>query len=174
MTREEKSAQIAELTEQVNASAHFYVADISGLNALDTSRLRRQCFEKSIKLRVVKNTLFRKALESSEKADFSQLFPVLAGSTCIFFSDIGNAPARLIKDFRGKNEKPLLKAAYVEESFYMGDETLGALSTLKSREELIADIVMLLQSPMRNVVSAVQSGGGKIAGVLKTLGERSE
>lgn len=174
MTREEKSAQIADLRDAINNSSHFYVADISGLNASDTSRLRRKCFEQSVRLRVVKNTLFSKALESSERDDFSTLYPVLVGSTCIFFSEVANSPARLIKDFRGAKDRPMLKAAYVEESFYVGDEQLDTLATLKSREELIADIVMLLQSPMRNVVGAVQSGGSKIAGILKTLSERSE
>lgn len=175
MTREEKRALVAELQESVNTRPHFYIADITGLNAEQTSRLRRKCFEESIELRVVKNTLFRKALEQSDREDFSELFPVLVGGSCIFFSEVGNAPARLIKDFRGpKGQIPVLKAAYVEESFYLGNDQLETLATLKSREELIADIVMLLQSPARTLVGAVKSSGGKIAGIVKTLADRAE
>lgn len=173
MTREEKEAQVSLLKERIESNPHFYIADIGGLNASQTVELRRKCYEQSVELRVVRNTLFHRALEASGKADFSPVYDTLQGSTCVLFSEVGNAPARLIKSFRAiKWEKPVLKAAYVEESFYVGDDQLETLSTLKSREELIGDIVMLIQSPMRNVVSALQSGGSKISGVLKTLSER--
>lgn len=173
MTREEKEAQVALLKEKIATHPHFYIADIGGLNASQTVELRRRCFEQSIELRVVRNTLFHKALEASDRADFSPVYDSLKGSTCILFSEVGNVPARLIKSLRAvKWEKPVLKAAYVEESFYVGEDQLETLSTLKSHDELIGDIVMLLQSPIRNVVSALQSGGSKISGVLKTLSER--
>ena len=167
MTREEKEAQVALLKEKIATHPHFYIADIGGLNASQTVELRRKCFEQSIELRVVRNTLFHKALEASDRADFSPVYDSLKGSTCILFSEVGNVPARLIKSLRAvKWEKPVLKAAYV------GEDQLETLSTLKSHDELIGDIVMLLQSPIRNVVSALQSGGSKISGVLKTLSER--
>lgn len=173
MTREEKEAQVSLLQEKIASSPHFYIADIDGLNASQTVELRRKCYEQSVELRVVRNTLFHRALEASEKADFSPLYDSLKGNTCVLFSEVGNVPARLIKSLRTvKWEKPVLKAAYVEESFYVGDAQLETLSTLKSHDELIGDIVMLLQSPIRNVVSALQSGGAKISGVLKTLSER--
>ncbi|MBB1537608.1 MAG: 50S ribosomal protein L10 [Bacteroidia bacterium] len=173
MTREEKEKQIALLKEKLDGHPHFYIADIEGLNASQTMQLRKKCFEESVELRVVRNTLFHKALESSDRVDFSPVYDALKGTTCVLFSEVGNVPARLIKSLRGmKWEKPVLKAAYVEESFYVGDDQLEVLSTLKSHDELIGDIVMLLQSPMRNVVGALQSGGSKISGVLKTLSER--
>lgn len=172
MRREEKNAVIDRLAEQINEYPHFYLADTSELNASDTSNLRRKCFEKDIKLVVVKNTLLKKALEKSEKADFSQLFDTLKGSTSVMFTETGNIPAKLIKDFRKTSVKPVLKAAFVEESFYIGDTQLEVLATLKSKNELIADIIALLQSPAKTVVSQLQSGGNTLAGVVKTLSER--
>lgn len=171
MTREEKNAIIDELTELINARGHLYITDTSTLNALDTSMLRRKCFEKDIKLIVVKNTLLKRALEKAEKS-YDELYDVLKDSTSLMLSDTGNVPAKLIKEFRKNHEKPVLKAAYVEESVYIGDDQLDVLASLKSKEELIGDIILLLQSPMKNVVSSLQSGGNILSGVLKTLSEK--
>lgn len=172
MTREEKQAAVADLVEKLGQSPHFYVVDIAGLNAADTSALRRLVFEKDLSLCMVKNTLFRKALEQISFPALEELNPVLKDSSSIIFSSVGNSPAKLIKEFRKTNSKPLLKAAYVEESLYIGDSQLDALSTLKSREELIADVISLLQSPAKRVLSALQSGGNTIAGLVKALSER--
>lgn len=174
MTREEKAAAIGVLTDTLKENNVIYIADISGLNAEDTSALRRLCFNKNIKMQVVKNTLLRKAMEQSEK-NFEDLYPVLKGNTSIMIAEAGNAPAKLIQSFRTKKqEKPILKGAFIEEAIYIGDNQLEALSNIKSREELIGDIVMLLQSPAKNVVSALKSSGGTIAGLLKTLEERAQ
>jgi len=173
MRREDKNVIIDTLAEQINQYPHFYLADTSTLNAAETSTLRRKCFEKQIKLVVVKNTLLQKALEKcGEKADFSPLFDTLKGSTSIMFTEVGNVPAKLIKEFRKTHEKPVLKAAFVEESFYIGENQLEALVSLKSKNELIADVIALLQSPAKKVVSQLQSAPNTIAGVVKTLGER--
>ncbi|HAX14007.1 MULTISPECIES: 50S ribosomal protein L10 [Leeuwenhoekiella] len=171
MTREEKSQVIEDLTAQLADSANIYLADISGLNADTTSKLRRACFKANVKLAVVKNTLLAKAMESSEK-DFGELPEVLKGNTSIMLSETGNAPAKVIKEFRKKSEKPLLKGAFIEEAIYIGDDQLDALVDIKSREELIGEIVGLLQSPAKNVISALKSGGSTIAGLVKTLQER--
>ena len=171
MTREEKSQVIEDLTAQLADSANIYLADISGLNADTTSNLRRACFKANVKLAVVKNTLLAKAMESSEK-DFGELPEVLKGNTSIMLSETGNAPAKVIKEFRKKSEKPLLKGAFIEEAIYIGDDQLDALVDIKSREELIGEIVGLLQSPAKNVISALKSGGSTIAGLVKTLQER--
>lgn len=171
MKKEDKNIIINELTEQLKANKHFYLADTSELDAVDTSNLRRKCFEKEITLRVVKNTLLKKALEKSE-GDFGGIYDVLKESTSIMFTETGNMPARLIKEFRKNKEKPILKAAYVEESIYVGDDQLETLATLKSKDELIGDVIALLQSPMKNVMSSLQSGGQTITGILKTLSEK--
>jgi large subunit ribosomal protein L10 len=171
MTREEKSQVIEALTTQLTDGNIIYLADISGLNALETSNLRRACFKANIKLAVVKNTLLEKAMERSDK-DFGELPSVLKGNTSLMFSDTGNAPAKLIKEFRKKSKKPLLKGAYVEEAIYIGDEQLESLVNIKSKEELIGDVIGLLQSPAKNVISALQSGGNKLSGILKTLSEK--
>jgi large subunit ribosomal protein L10 len=171
MTRDEKQQVIDNLAQQINEAKHFYITDTSELNAEDTSLLRRKCFEKDIKLMVVKNTLFKKALEKCGEG-YNSLFDVLKESTSIMFTETGNVPAKLIKEFRKTYEKPILKAAYVEESVYIGDNQLDALSTLKSKEELIGDIIVILQSPAKNVISGLQSGGGTLAGIVKTLSER--
>lgn len=173
MRREEKEVIIDDLKEQLSNTRHFYLTDTSGLDADQTSRLRRKCFERDIRLLVVKNTLLRKALEKLE-GDYEPLYDVLKQSTSIMFCETGNIPAKLIKEFRKEAEKPLLKAAFVEESLYIGDEQLDALSSLKSKDELIADVLSLLQSPMRNLVSAMSSSGNKLAGALKTLSEKKE
>ena len=173
MTKQEKLAVINGLTEQLNQYPHFYLADIESLNAEQTAALRRKCFEKKIKLVVVKNTLLGKALENVDKAS-EDLVAVLKGSTSIMFTEVGKAPAQLIKEFRKSCEKPVLKAAYVEGCTYVGDNQLDTLCNIKSREELIGDIVLLLQSPAKNVISALQSNAGqKIAGLVKSLEERN-
>ncbi|SFS74347.1 50S ribosomal protein L10 [Lutibacter maritimus] len=171
MTREEKSQVIEVLTTQLTEGNIIYLADISGLNALDTSNLRRACFKANIKLAVVKNSLLAKAMERSDK-DFGELPTALKGNTSLMFSETGNAPAKLIKEFRKKSNKPLLKGAYVEEAIYIGDDQLDALVNIKSKEEVIGDIITLLQSPAKNVVSALQSGGNKLSGIIKTLSEK--
>ncbi|MBT8317295.1 MAG: 50S ribosomal protein L10 [Lutibacter sp.] len=171
MTREEKSQVIEALTTRLTEGNIIYLADISGLNALDTSNLRRACFKANIKLAVVKNTLLEKAMIKSDK-DFGELPSVLKGNTSLMFSETGNAPAKLIKEFRKKSKMPLLKGAYVEEAIYVGDDQLDMLVNIKSKEELIGDIITLLQSPAKNVVSALQSGGSKLSGILKTLSDK--
>jgi large subunit ribosomal protein L10 len=171
MTREEKSQVIEELTAQLGSNTNIYLTDISGLNAGSTSDLRRACFKAKIKLAVVKNTLLEKAMEASEK-DFGELPSILKGNTSVMYSETGNAPAKVIKAFRKKSDRPLLKGAFIEEAIYIGDEQLDALVDIKSREELIGDIVGLLQSPAKNVISALKSGGGKLAGIIKTLSEK--
>ena len=171
MTREEKSKVIEDLTAQLAGFQTIYLADISGLDAGSTSNLRRACFKANVKLSVVKNTLLAKAMEATEK-DFGELPTVLKGNTSIMLSETGNAPAKVIKEFRKKSEKPLLKGAFVEEAIYVGDNYLDTLVNIKSKEEVIGDIIGLLQSPAKNVVSALKSGGGKLAGILKTLSEK--
>ena len=171
MTREEKSKVIEDLTAQLAENTTIYLADISGLNALNTSNLRRACFKANVRLAVVKNTLLAKAMESSEK-DFGDLPTILKGNTSVMFSETGNAPAKVIKEFRRKSDRPLLKGAFIEEAIFVGDDKLDTLVNIKSKEEVIGDIVGLLQSPAKNVISALKSGGGKIAGILKTLSEK--
>lgn len=171
MTREDKALVIEDLTSKLAENSVIYLADISGLNALDTSNLRRACFKANIKLAVVKNTLLSKAMEKSEK-DFGELPTILKGNTSILISDVSNAPAKVIKEFRKKSDKPLLKGAFVEEAVYVGDDQLDALVNIKSKEEVIGEIVTILQSPAKNVISALKSGGGKLAGILKTLSEK--
>ena len=171
MTREEKGQVIEELTAQLADNANIYLADISGLNAVATSNLRRACFKANVQLAVVKNTLLEKAMEASDR-EFGDLPSTLKGNTSVMYSETGNAPAKVIKEFRKKSEKPLLKGAFIEESIYIGDDLLDALVDIKSREELIGDIVTLLQSPAKNVISALKSSGGTIAGIVKTLSER--
>jgi len=171
MTREEKSQVIQDLTGKLGDNPVIYLADISGLNASDTSNLRRACFKAGVKLAVVKNTLLAKAMDSSDK-DFGELPNVLKGNTSLMMANTGNAPAKVIKAFRKANEKPILKGAYVEEAVYVGDDQLDNLVNIKSKEEVIGDIIGLLQSPAKNVISALQSGGGKIHGILQTLSEK--
>jgi len=171
MTREEKSQVIQDLTGKLSDNPVIYLADISGLNASDTSNLRRACFKANVKLAVVKNTLLAKAMDSSDK-DFGELPDVLKGNTSLMMSETGNAPAKVIKAFRKGKDKPILKGAYVEEAVYVGDDQLDNLVNIKSKEEVIGDIIGLLQSPAKNVISALQSGGGKIHGILQTLSEK--
>jgi large subunit ribosomal protein L10 len=171
MTREEKSKAISELTEKLGTSTNLYLTDISGLDAQATSNLRRACYKANISLSMAKNTFLDKAMQASDK-DFGDLSTILKGNTSIMFSEVGNAPAKVIKAFRKKSEKPVLKGAYIEENVYIGDDQLEALVNIKSREELIGDIISLLQSPAKNVVSALQSGGGKLSGILQTLSNK--
>ena len=171
MTREEKSLVIEDLTAQLAENNTIYLADISGLDAGVTSNLRRACFKANVSIAVVKNTLLAKAMENSDK-DFGDLPSTLKGNTSIMFAEAGNAPAKLIKEFRKKSDKPLLKGAFVEEAVFVGDENLETLVNIKSKEEVIGEIVGLLQSPAKNVISALKSSGGTIAGILKTLSEK--
>jgi large subunit ribosomal protein L10 len=173
MRREDKNTIIESLAEKLKEYSHFYVTDTAQLNAENTSKLRRKCYENDIKLVVVKNTLLKRALEQSAE-DFSELYPVLKSTTSIMFTQSGNAPAKLIKEFRKKHDKPVLKGAYVQESIYVGDNQLDALVALKTKDELVGDIIMLLQSPAQNVISALQSGGNTIHGVLETLAKKEE
>ena len=171
MTREEKSLIIDDLTGQLTDSSTIYLADISGLDALNTSKLRRACFKANVQLAVVKNTLLFKAMEKSDK-DFGDLSEILKGNTSLMISETGNAPAKVIKEFRKKSDKPVLKGAYIEESVYVGDDQLDALVNIKSKEELIGEIITILQSPAKNVISALKSGGSTISGILTTLSEK--
>ncbi|MCD7901470.1 MAG: 50S ribosomal protein L10 [Bacteroides sp.] len=170
MRKEDKVTIIEQIAATVKEYGHFYLVDLTALNAASTSALRRECYKSDIKLMMVKNTLLQKALETLEE-DYSPLFDTLKGSTAVMFSNTANAPAKLIKKV-AKDGIPGLKAAYAEESFYVGASQLDALVGIKSKNEVIADIVALLQSPAKNVISALQSGGNTLHGVLKTLGER--
>ena len=172
MNKQEKNQMIEVLDGMLNDNNNFYLADISGLTAEENSALRRLCFKRDVSLQVVKNTLLKKALENNN-ADFSELYDVLVGNTSIMQAETANGPAKVIKEFRTKNEKPILKAAYLEESLYIGDENLTSLADLKSKEELIGDIITLLQSPAKNVISSLQSGGNKLSGIVKALEERA-
>ncbi len=171
MTKQEKIQEIEDLTTEISAVKNLYLTDIAGLDAAQTTALRRACFNANIKLSVVKNTLLAKAMDASKK-DFGQLQSVLKGNTSLMFSESGNSPAKLIKDFRKKSDKPLLKGAYIEESVYIGDDQIDFLESIKSKDELIGELITILQSPAKNVILALQSGGSKISGILKTLSER--
>ncbi|MDG1476596.1 MAG: 50S ribosomal protein L10 [Vicingaceae bacterium] len=173
MTREEKNDAIEVLTGKVNNANIFYLADIAGLDAETSSNLRRSCFKSDVQLEVVKNTLLKKALEKAD-GEYEELYSALKGNTSIMFSTVGNVPAKIIKDFRKKSDKPLLKGAFIEEAIFIGDESLEALVAIKSKEELLGEIIGLLQSPAKNVVSALKSSGGTIAGIVKTLSEKPE
>ena len=171
MKKEVKNTVIAELGEKLKAYPHFYLVDVTGLNAADTSDLRRKCFKSEIKMVVVKNNLLRKAFEASE-IDYSPLYDTLVGNTAVLFTEVANVPGKLLKEYK-KAGIPALKSAFAEESFFVGAENLEQLASIKSKNELIADVVALLQSPAKNVISALQaSAGGKIHGLLQTLEER--
>jgi large subunit ribosomal protein L10 len=173
MRKEDKQLVIDSITEQLSRNPNFYLTDISNLNAEATGRLRRLCFNRDIKLVVAKNSLLRKAMENSGK-EMTEMYGVLKGATSIMFSESGNAPAKLIKEFRKTSNRPVLKGAYIEESSYVGDNLLDFLISIKSKNELIADLVFLLQSPARNVIGSLQSGGQKLSGILKTLSDKPE
>jgi large subunit ribosomal protein L10 len=173
MNKEEKAKAVEELKGQLADYKSIYLTDIAGLNAVQTSNLRRACFKANVKLSVVKNTLLSKAMETSDR-DFGDLNQVLVGNTALMYSEIGNTPAKLIKLFRKKADKPVLKGASIEGAIYLGDDQLETLSNIKSREELIGDVIAILQSPAKNLISALQSGGATISGVLKTLSDKKE
>ncbi len=175
MTKTEKAAAIEALKERFEQNEYFYIADASTLTVEQVNKLRGICFERGVSMQVVKNTLVRKALEQMpEEGNYAGVYDALKGPTALMFSEVGNAPAKVIKEFRdGKGERPILKAAYIASSVYTGDEQLDALAKLKSRDEVLGDILTLLQSPMQNVLGALQSGGNNIAGLLKTLEERA-
>ena len=170
MRKEDKATIIEEIAGILSSYNTVYVADISGLTVERSNTLRRMCFKKGVKIKMVKNTFLKRAMEQLD-TDYSEMYPVLHGTSAIMVSETGNMPARIIKEFRCKNEIPAVKAAYIEQCVYVGDQ-IDLLCSLKSREELIGDIVGLLQSPARNVVSALQSSGGKLAGIVKTLSEK--
>lgn len=172
MKKEDKALIIDNIAETLKSYNSFYLVETAGLDAEKTSQLRRACFKADIKLMVVKNTLLHKALESLD-GDYSELYPTLTGSTSLMCTNVGNAPAKLLKDFVKKGDTlPALKAAYVEESVYVGANQLDALAAIKSKNELIADVIALLQSPAKNVVSALQSGSTKLHGILETLSNK--
>ncbi len=175
MRKEDKIQQVEFLVKKLTDQSMFYLADISGLDAEQTSNLRRSCFKQGVQLNVVKNTLLKIAMDKVEK-DFDELYDVLKGNTALMFTDTGNVPAKLIKDYtkKFKTEKPALKGAYIEEACYVGAENLDFLASIKSKDELIGEIVGLLQSPAKNVISALKSSGDKVAGIVKTLSERPE
>ena len=171
MTKEEKSIAIEKISEILKSNQNIYLTDISGLNSLQSSSLRRMCFKAGVKLSVVKNTLLEKAMISSSK-DFGELKDTLKGNTSIMIAESSSAPAKVIKNFRKKSEKPILKGAMIEEDIYLGDDQLEILFAIKSKEELIGDIIALLQSPAKNVISSLKSSGGKLSGILDTLSKK--
>ncbi len=170
MNKEEKVKVVEELKGQLNGYKSIYLTDIAGLDAMQTSKLRRECFNSNVKLSVVKNTFLERAMSESE-TDFGELKDLLKGNTTIMLSESGNSPAKVIKKFRKDGEKPILKGAFVDEAIYIGDDQIEALFKLKSKEEVIGEIITLLQSPAKNVISALKSSSGKIAGLVKTLSE---
>lgn len=173
MRKEDKQVVIDSLYAELQACPNFYLTDVSGLDAEKTSQLRRQCFNSGIKMIVAKNTLLRKAMDKMGK-EYGDLTGALKGSTAVMFCETGNAPAKLIKNFRKTSDRPILKGAYIEECGYLGDEMLDTLVNLKSKNDLIADVITLLQSPIKNVIGSLQSGGQKLTGVLETLSKKSE
>jgi large subunit ribosomal protein L10 len=173
MTREEKAKYIDDLATQLTENRIIYLTDTAELSVGVVNNLRRKAFNLNVTLRVVKNTLLEKAMDKVEGKDFGSLKETISGATSIMFSEVSNAPAILIKDFRKKNDKPILKGAFIEESVYIGDEHLKELAEIKSKEELLGEIIGLLQSPVQNVVSGLKSAGGNLAGILKTLEERA-
>jgi large subunit ribosomal protein L10 len=172
MNREDKNQVIANLKGKLEENPHFYLTDISEMTVEDSNKLRGAFHEQGIRIEVVKNTLLKKAMEASN-ADYTELYDVLKGATSIMFTEVGNVPAKVIEKFRKSSEKPILKGAYVEESVYVGDDQVKVLSAIKSKEELIADVIALLQSPAKNVISGLKGGGSKFSGILKTLSEKA-
>lgn len=174
MTREEKNKAIDEIVDTISAYNGFYITDISGLNSEKTSQLRRMCYDKGIKLSVAKNSLIKKALERMNAEAYEPLYDSLKGSSAIMLCETANLPAKMIKEIRSKkdNTKPVLKCAYIDSSVFIGDNQVDVIASLKSKNELIADVIAILQSPIRNVIGGLQSGGHKIAGIIKTLESR--
>ncbi len=174
MTKAEKMTAIAELKEKFSNNSFFYLTDSSTLTVEQVNNLRRLCFEKGVEMRVVKNALAQKALEDApEEKGYSKLFVALKGPTAVLFTETANVPAKIIEQFRKDHERPLLKAAYIDTSVYIGDDQVKVLASLKSKDELVGEIIGLLQSPAKNVISALKSGGSTIMGLLKTLEERA-
>jgi large subunit ribosomal protein L10 len=173
MKKEQKTQLIDDLAEKLNNVSSFYLTDISNLNVETSNKLRRLCFKRNIELSMVKNTLLKKAMEKTGK-DFDNLYNALKGSTSIMFADIANDPAKLIQEFRRTSPKPILKGAYVQESIYLGDDQLLALINIKSKNELIGDVIWMLQSPISNVMSALQSGSNILSGIVKTMSDKPE
>lgn len=173
MKKEQKNQTVDALAQKLSVSGNFYLTDISNLTVETSNKLRRICFKRNIQLKMVKNTLLRKAMERSGK-DFSPLFDTLKGSTSIMFSEVANDPAKMIKEFRREAPKPILKAAYVEETVYLGDNQLDALVNIKSKNEMIGVVISMLNAPLLNVVSALKSGNNKLSGIVKTLSEKPE
>ena len=173
MRKEDKQVLIDSILSELKACPNFYLTDVSDLNAEKTSQLRRQCFNSGVKMIVVKNALLHKAMQQMDK-DYEGLYDVLKGSTALMLCETGNAPAKLIKNFRKTSDRPILKGAFIEECCYIGDDMIDALCNIKSKNDLIADVIALLQSPMKNVISGLQSGGHKLSGILETLSERPE
>ncbi len=175
MKREDKTKAIEELKVKFQDAQFFYLTDSSALTVAQVNELRGKCYENNIEMKVVKNTLAKKALESvAEEKGYAALYDVLKGPTSVLFTDTANAPAKIIEEFRKEHDKPVLKAAYIDSSIYIGDEHVKALAALKSKEELIGDVILLLQSPIKTVIGQLQSGGQTIAGLVKTLSERGE
>ena len=173
MNKDQKQNIIDLIKSQLDSTSTIYITDCSGLDATSTSKLRRECFKSNIKLSVVKNTLLSRAMDGVDK-DFGDLKSQLVGNTALMFSDTGNAPAKVIKKFRKNFEKPILKGAFIEESIYIGDDVLDSLVNIKSKEELIGEVITLLQSPAKNLISALKSSGTKLSGVIKTLSEKDD
>ena len=176
MTKSEKTTAIAELTEKFSNSSFFYLTDSSTMTVEQVNDLRRLCFAQGIEMKVVKNTLAKKALEAApEEKGYASLYESLKGPTAIMFTEVANSPAKVLKEFRGdKGERPVLKAAYIDTDVYVGDDQLKSLAALKSKEDLIAEVMMLLQSPAKTVISSLQSGAQTISGLLKALESREE
>ncbi len=173
MTKEEKAKYVDELAIDLANNSVIYLTDTAELTVEAVNSLRRKAFNANVSMRVVKNTLLEKAMDRTEDKDFGDLKGTLKGATSIMFAEIGNAPAKLIKDVRKKSDKPILKGAWIDESVYVGDDQLQMLADIKSKEEMLGELIGLLQSPAKNVISGLKGAGGKIAGILKTLEERA-
>jgi len=174
MTRDNKAQAVEELKDKFSNASHFYIADSSALTVEQVNKLRGLCHEKGVEMKVVKNTLVKKAMEAvGEDGRYEELYGTLKGPTSLMFSEVANGPAKIIEEFRKGHDKPVLKAAYIDSSIYLGDDSVKELAALKSKEELIGDVIMLLQSPAKNLISALQSGGKTIAGLVKSLEERA-
>ncbi|MCH2084653.1 MAG: 50S ribosomal protein L10 [Saprospiraceae bacterium] len=173
MNKAEKTATIEALKEKFEENSFFYLTDSSTLTVEQVNNFRRKCFEADIQMKVIKNTLVKKALESApEEKNYEKLFDALKGQTAILFTTTANAPAKVLKEFRKDHEKPLLKAAYIDTAVFVGDDQIDALTKLKSKEDLIGEVITLLQSPAKNVISALNSGGATLSGLLKALEEK--
>lgn len=175
MTRDEKRTAVAELTNKFSENPFFYLTDSSSMTVAEVTDFRRKCYEQGIEMKVVKNTLAIKAIEQLEnKEDYNDVLPLLKGNTALLFTSTANSPGKVLKDFRKSSEKPLLKGAYIDTDVYIGDDQISTLSSMKSKEDLLGDIIMLLQSPMKNVISSLQSGGQTLSGLLKALESREQ